>query len=291
MRVQRAANNRRKGAGSRGGKILRNIQIQKEHRELWEKFLKHMEDRENGVDKEDKESKVKSPEKPTKAINRAKRAKKGQKSAPEGVVAAPAPRSPGASTAERAPAAPPPPLPTAAAAPAKRAARRLPIPKGLVIDMVDDLAATEATGRGQRTRKPRKIFEEEAVPSKGKRKRAAAAEEDAPAPPAIQKADNNSRRLDCPRYLYRHCSAIKFRTKCRFTPRLALNAATSAKGQEQAQACCCREGSQHSPAPNQETGEKPGHFDRSISWGLCCCSSSVHNACNQPGGFCCSFAC
>lgn len=43
--------------------------------------------------------------------------------------------------------------------------------------MVDDLVATEATGRGQRIRKPRKIFV--ATPTTGKRKRAAI-EEDAP---------------------------------------------------------------------------------------------------------------
>ncbi|MCJ1462895.1 hypothetical protein MMC07_001499 [Pseudocyphellaria aurata] len=72
---------------------------------------------------------------------------------PEGVGAADAAQSPGTSATTRAQAALP--------------ARRLPIPKDLVIDMVDDLVASEATGRGKRIRKPRKIFEEAAEPRKG----------------------------------------------------------------------------------------------------------------------------
>lgn len=105
-----------------------------------------------------------------KAEKTAKRAKMARKNKSEGVVTAPAARSPDVSETERAPVAAP---------PTRRPARPLPIPKDLVIDMVNDLAATEATGRGQRIRKPRKIFEEVAAPSIGKRKRAAV-EEDAP---------------------------------------------------------------------------------------------------------------
>ncbi|MCJ1470415.1 hypothetical protein MMC07_009060 [Pseudocyphellaria aurata] len=77
--------------------------------------------------------------------------------APEGVVVAPATQSPGASKAKSTPSAAPP-------APANQTARPLPIPKELIIDMIDDLAPTEATGRGKRTRKPKKWFGEDSAP-------------------------------------------------------------------------------------------------------------------------------
>ena len=102
----------------------------------------------------------------TQALENPKRAKPGLDSAPEGVGAASAARSPGESTVERAYAAAPPVPPP----------RLFSFPKNLVIDMVDDLAPTEATGRGQRIHKPRKIFEQVAEPSKGKRNRAAVKE-------------------------------------------------------------------------------------------------------------------
>lgn len=111
---------------------------------------------------EDGEDKGEASERPKKAMRKGTRAKMAT-TAPEGVDAAPAARSPGEPAVERAPSAAP-------AAPA----RLLPVPKELVIDMVDNLAPTEATGRGHRTRKQRTFFAE-AAPSKAKRKRAAAA--------------------------------------------------------------------------------------------------------------------
>ena len=105
-----------------------------------------------------------------KPVKRAKRTRPTLKIGLEGVdsVVRVAARSPGTETAEplapQAPSAPPalpagpPTLPTAPPAPVfapiSRPARRFAIPKNLAIDMVDEIAVTDAGGRGQRTRKP-----------------------------------------------------------------------------------------------------------------------------------------
>lgn len=97
------------------------------------------------------------------------KAKISAKSAPEGIVEASAVRSPSALKEEQASAAVP---PAPSASPSKQPALPNSIPRDLVIDMVDNLAATAATGRGQRTRKPRNFIEEAVEPRIGKRKRA-----------------------------------------------------------------------------------------------------------------------
>lgn len=140
----------------------RTREKREERQTRWGKFVE---------DRKKSESTEQASQKPEGTKN-AEKAKTGLNYVPEGVVAAPAARSLGESKAER----------TTAAAP-------ITIPKDLVIDMVDDLAATVATGRGQRIRKPRKVFGEAAAPNEGKRKRAAV-EDDAPtnaAPPPNKK--------------------------------------------------------------------------------------------------------
>ncbi|MCJ1463099.1 hypothetical protein MMC07_001704 [Pseudocyphellaria aurata] len=86
--------------------------------------------------------------------------------ASEGVAAAGAARSPGTFETQQVPAA-------VLSGSVTQPARRLPIPKELIIDMVDDLAVTTATRHGQRTRKPRTFLEMAVAPARGKRKRAA----------------------------------------------------------------------------------------------------------------------
>lgn len=98
------------------------------------------------------------------------------KKAPEGVVAATAARSPGGSKVERALPATPPAQPTATA---NLLARVFPTLKNLAMNMEADYVETEASGRGCRLQKLRKIFGETAA-SGGSKRTWAAVEEDSP---------------------------------------------------------------------------------------------------------------
>ena len=113
------------------------------------------------------ELQIQAPQKPQKGKKLARKAEL-VRNASEGVVVAPATQSP-------------------RVAPTKKRLPLGPVPKELVIDMVDDFTTTEALGHGRRARKPHKFFKEVPAPQT-KRKRPAAADDTVnPAAPQLKK--------------------------------------------------------------------------------------------------------